>query len=224
MTNYTLTRSKRKTVALYIRDGGAEVRAPLKMPKRDIDRFVASKENWIADKLSQSRERAERREAFALNYGDAVTLRGTEHAITARNGTRAGFDGEVFYLPPNLGPEQIKAGCVQIYRHLAKKHLTGRAAFYAGQMGVTPAAVKINGAKARWGSCSTKRSVNFSWRLMMADDGVIDYVVVHELAHLSEMNHSARFWAIAESVLPDCREREKRLKALNKRLASEDWG
>jgi hypothetical protein len=59
---------------------------------------------------------------------------------------------------------------------------------------------------------------------MMADDSVIDYIVVHELAHLTEMNHSARFWAIVESILPDYRERQKRLRALQKRLANEDWG
>ena len=222
--DYTLTRSNRKTVALYIHDGSVEVRAPLKMPKRDIDRFVASKEQWITDKLSRSQERAERRQAFALNFGDTVMLRGAEHAITARSGTRAGFDGEVFYMPPDLEPGRIKQVCIQIYRRLAKAHLTGRVTAFAGQMSAAPAAVRINGAKTRWGSCSSKRSLNFSWRLMMADDGVIDYVVVHELAHLIEMNHSARFWAIVESVLPDYRERKKRLRVLQERLAGEDWG
>jgi len=224
MIAYTLTRSKRKTVALYIRDGSVEVRAPMKMPKRDIDRFVVSKEKWIMDKLAKSRERAKLREAFTLNYGDTITLRGAEYIITARNGTRAGFDGEVFYLPPNLEPENIKEVCVQIYRRLAKKHLTERVAAYAEKMGVTPAAVKITGAKTRWGSCSSKRNVNFSWRLMMADEIIIDYVVVHELAHLSEMNHSARFWTIVEKVLPDFRGRKKQLRALHERLANEDWG
>ena len=73
MTGYTLTRSKRKTIALYVRNGGVEVRAPLKAPKRDIDKFVASKEKWITDKLAQSNERAIRRENFNLNYGNTVT-------------------------------------------------------------------------------------------------------------------------------------------------------
>jgi len=230
MISFTLIRSKRKTVAIYISGGaeslcgGVEVRAPLRMPKRDIDRFVASKEKWITDKLTHAREQAERREAFTPGYGDTVMLRGAQYAITARSGTRAGFDGEVFYMPPGLEPEQIKKLCVQIYRRLAKAYLPERVAAYMEQMGAAPAAVKINGAKTRWGSCSSKRSVNFSWRLMMADDGVIDYVVVHELTHLSEMNHSPRFWAIVESILPDYRERQKRLRALQERLAGENWG
>ena len=91
-------------------------------------------------------------------------------------------------------------------------------------MSVTPSAVRINGAKTRWGSCSGKKSINFSWRLIMASDDVIDYVVVHELAHLLELNHSARFWAVVEKILPDCRERRKQLRELQKRLATEDWG
>ena len=218
--DYTLTRSKRKTVAIYVRDGGLDVRAPLKMPQRDIDRFVASKEKWITDKLSQSRQRTERREAFSLNYGDAVILRGAEHIISARSEAR---DAEAFCLPPGLTPEQIKEACVAIYRRLAKEHLTGRVAAYAEQMGVIPASVKISGAKTRWGSCSSKRNVNFSWRLIMADDSVIDYVVVHELAHLTEMNHSARFWVIVERVMPNFCDDKKRLRELQKRLANENW-
>ncbi|MCL2342290.1 MAG: M48 family metallopeptidase, partial [Firmicutes bacterium] len=98
-----------------------------------------------------------------------------------------------------------------------------KTAAFAEQMGLKPRAVKINSAKTRWGSCSALKNLNFSWRLAMADDGVIDYVVVHELAHLREMNHSARFWAIVAGVLPDYRERQKRLKALQKRLGNEDW-
>ena len=119
MTDYTLVRSKRKTVAIYIRDGGVEVRAPLKTPKRDIDRFVASKEKWIANKLVISSERLESREMFELTYGDAILLQGKEYRIIARNGNRAGSDGEVFYMPPNLLPEQIKAVCVKTYRNIA---------------------------------------------------------------------------------------------------------
>ena len=88
---YTLTRSKRKTAAIYVRDGSVEVRAPLKMPKRDIDAFVASKEAWITDRLTKSQEQSELRESFALNYGNTVLYRGKEYPIVARNGDRIGF-------------------------------------------------------------------------------------------------------------------------------------
>lgn len=224
MIDYTLTRSKRKTVALYVRGGGVEVRAPLKMPKSDIDKFVASKEKWITERLAKSGELAARRESFELNFGGLIAYRGKQYPIEAKSGNRVGFDGAAFYMPPGLPPGQIKSACAQIYRMLAKRDLTEKTLAFAERMAVVPAAVKINGAKTRWGSCSGRKSINFSWRLIMADDGVIDYVVVHELAHLSEMNHSARFWAIVGNVLPDYKERQARLKALQKRLAAEDWG
>ena len=223
MIEYTLTRSKRKTVALYIRKAGVEVRAPLKMPKRDIDKFVASKENWIKNKLTQVCERQEQRENFTLDYGSTVLYRGKQYPIAAKAGNRVGFDDTAFYMPPELTSEKIKAACVQVYRMLAKRDLTERTLDFAKRMGVTPTAVKINGAKTRWGSCSGKKNINFSWRLIMADDFVIDYVVVHELAHLTEMNHSAKFWAIVEGILPDYKVRQKRLKELQKKLNAEDW-
>ena len=202
MTDYTLTRSRRRTVAIHIKDGVVEVRAPMKMPKRDIDKFVASKKKWITERLAQSQSYADQREAFSLNYGDAVTFRGKEYPLTAKAGTRAGFDGERFYLPPDLTPEQVKSTVVQIYRRLAKLHLSERVKHYAGLMNVSPTAVKINGAKTRWGSCSAKKSLNFSWRLVLADDVVIDYVVVHELAHITEMNHSSRLWRLSLVCCP----------------------
>lgn len=220
---YTLIRSNRRTAAIHIKNGVVEVRAPLNLPKRDIDKFVASKESWITEKLKQSQAYALRRGEFTINYGDKITLTGKTYPLVAKTGTRAGFDGEVFYLPPNLPSDQIKQVVVQTYRRLAKQHIPSRVAYYAREMKTSPTAVKINGAKTHWGSCSGKRSLNFSWRLIMADDAVIDYVVVHELAHIYEMNHSARFWAIVENVLPDYKKRNERLKELQKQLATENW-
>jgi predicted metal-dependent hydrolase len=223
MTDYRINRSRRRTVAIYIKDGNVEVRAPLKMSKSYIDNFVTSKELWITKHLAKSQANAKLREAFMLDYGDTATFRGTEYPLTAKTGTRAGFDGERFYLPPGLSREQIKSLVIQIYCRLAKLYLTDRVAYFARLMGVSPAAVKVNGAKTRWGSCSAKKSVNFSWRLVLADDTVIDYVVVHELAHITQMNHSERFWSAVEDVLPNYRERRKQLKRLQQRLSVEDW-
>lgn len=223
MTAYTLTRSKRKTIALYIRDGAVEVRAPLRAAKRDIDAFVASKEGWIRRTLAAVRESAAARDGFSLAYGSAVTYRGTPYPIAARQGDAAGFDGERFFMPPGLTPPQIRAACAAIYRALAKRLLPERAAIFARRMSLAPTAVKISGAKARWGSCSSRGSLNFSWRLVMADDEAIDYVVVHELAHLAQMNHSPEFWAVVAAVLPDCRARRARLRDLQKKLDAEGW-
>jgi len=217
-----ITRTKRKTLALYISNGVLEVRAPMKMPMHEIERFIASKEKWITGKLAHSAEQTKQREMFQLHYGDSIFYLGNEYPIAAKDGKHIGFDNS-FYMPPNLSPDEVKSACVQIYRNLAKSELTNRVNSFAKFMSVAPSSVKINGAKTRWGSCSARGNINFSWRLMMANSDVVDYVVVHELAHLKEMNHSPKFWAIVVSVLPDYKERQQQLKALQRRLATENW-
>lgn len=97
-------------------------------------------------------------------------------------------------------------------RERAKAELPGRVAFYARVMGLEPAGITITGAKTRFGSCSGKNRLSFSWRLMRYPQGAIDYVVVHELAHIRHKNHSREFYALIEGVLPDYRARQKLLK------------
>jgi predicted metal-dependent hydrolase len=224
MMEYTLIRSKRRTMAIHIkRDMTLEVRAPLKMPKTEIDRFVMSKRGWIERHLAEMEQRARNKAEFSVNYNDTVSLQGREYPVTAREGNRAGFDGQRFFLPPGLSPDEIKRVIVQVYKSIAKRILTNKVMDYSKQMGVMPTAVKVNSAKTRWGSCSAKNSINFSWRLVMADDDVINYVVVHELAHIREHNHSERFWKVVASVLPDYKGRQKKLKEFQLKLAGEDW-
>jgi predicted metal-dependent hydrolase len=223
-TPYSLLRSKRKTLALQIKAGELIVRAPLKLPKSDIDKFIASKESWIADKLAQSKEKLEQQKAFSLTYGDKLLFRGQELTIEAgRANSKPGIDGNTIYLPPDLNSDKIRDACKRLCRRLAKEHISKRVELISHHMGVTPSAIKITSARTRWGSCSSKKSINFSWLLIMADDDAIDYVIVHELAHITEMNHSKRFWAIVEKVLPDYRLRKARLKELQKRLIAENW-
>lgn len=221
---YKLLRSRRGTVAIHITDdAGVEVRVPLGMPEGEIDRLVDSKEKWIREHLMSRERQLEAKSAFSLDYGDMLTLCGREYPLCSQDGGRVGFDGEHFYIPPGLSPEEIKQAAVQIYRRLAKNILTNKVIEYVGQMDVQPIAVKINGAKTRWGSCSGKNSLNFSWRLIMADEGIIDYVVVHELAHIKEHNHSPAFWAVVGGVFPDYELRKKGLRRLQEKLAGEDW-
>jgi predicted metal-dependent hydrolase len=221
---YKLIRTRRKTVALYVRaDATTEVRAPLKMPQADIDRFVAAKADWLREKLALVEARRAKQASFRIEYGGALLLRGIEVPIRAYDGKTAEYDGEAVLMPANLTPEELKRRAVELYKALARVELAERTRVFAARFGVSPESVRVNGAKTRWGSCSGKRRINFSWHVMMADDALIDYVVVHELAHLLEMNHSERFWSLIAGILPDYESRKKRLRELQTRLGGEKW-
>lgn len=98
------------------------------------------------------------------------------------------------------------------YRKEAKLRLKDRVDYYAPIMGVTYDRIAVKAAKTRWGSCSAQGNLNFHWKLILMPQEVLDYVVVHELAHRKEMNHSPRFWAEVEKILPDYKIRRKWLK------------
>ncbi len=98
------------------------------------------------------------------------------------------------------------------YRELARVKLKERAEYFSRKMGVSYERISIRAAKTRWGSCSGKGNLNFHWKLILMPPQVLDYVVVHELAHRKEMNHSPAFWAEVERILPDYREQRKWLK------------
>ena len=224
MIPYTLMRSRRKTVAIHItKDAAVEVRAPLKMPKTYIDKFIMEKEKWIEKHLVKREGINQTKSAHILNYGDNVLLGGYLYPIRARDGKRAGFDGECLYMPPGFTPDEVKRAVIQIYKLTAKRIIQEKVNEHLQIIGVAPTAIRITGAKTRWGSCSGKNSINFSWRLAMADNDVIEYVIVHELCHIKEHNHSPHFWAAVESVMPDYKARQKRLKLLQKNLAIQNW-
>lgn len=94
----------------------------------------------------------------------------------------------------------------------AKRIFPERTAYFAKRMGVDYGRITIQEQKTRWGSCSSKGNLNFNWKLVLLAPELLDYVVVHELAHRREMNHSKNFWKIVEAELPDYRERRRRLK------------
>ncbi|MCD7841562.1 MAG: M48 family metallopeptidase [Lachnospiraceae bacterium] len=97
----------------------------------------------------------------------------------------------------------------------AAMYIPERVAYFADRMGISYGRITIREQKTRWGSCSSAGNLNFNWKLMLVPKELLDYVIVHELAHRREMNHSPQFWAIVEQELPDYRERRQRLKNVN---------
>ena len=170
MTPYTLVRSSRRTLSLEVtRELTVLVRAPMRCPKGEIDRFVERCEGWIAEHMEQQRRRLE------------------------------------------AHPEPAEEERLALIER-AKRELPGRVARYAAIMGVEPSGITITGARKRFGSCSGKNRLCFTWRLMTYPDEAIDSVVVHELAHIVHKNHGREFYALVESVMPDYRRRAQLLK------------
>ncbi len=170
MRDYVLIRSSRRTMSLEVtRELTVQVRAPLRTPKKEIDRFVERHEAWICKHLEKQRLRA--------------------------------------LANPEPTEEEKK---VLIAR--AKKELPEKVAHYAAIMGVQPTGITVTGASKRYGSCSAKNRLCFTWRLMRCPDEAIDSVVVHELAHIIHKNHGPRFYELILSVMPDYYERKKMLE------------
>ncbi|MDO4289066.1 MAG: SprT family zinc-dependent metalloprotease [Eubacterium sp.] len=217
--DYRIVRSKRKRLAIYVKaDGSVEVRAPLKYPESEIRRFVEEKADWIEAHSQAAKARQKQREAFTLAIGDTLRLMDGRYPLVS--GKKACFDGHCFFVRLE---EEIKPQVVALYRQAAREIIGEKVAHWEPRVGASAAGIKINGARTRWGSCSGKNSLNFSWRLMMAPEAAVDYVVVHELCHILERNHSQNFWAQVARVMPDYRLRQQQLKALALQLSREDW-
>lgn len=224
MLSYHLIRSRRKTIAVSItKDAQVEVRAPLKAPVSLIEGFLTEKESWIQTHLEQRKQELLKRANFSVGEGDRLLYLGREYPVYLSSEHRSPhFDGEKFILPKKDFSE-IKSMLIELYKGLAKRYIEKQVRHYSGIVGAVPSAVKIGSAKTRWGSCSGKNSLNFTWKLILASREAVDYVVVHELCHILQHNHSARFWREVERVLPDYKERELLLRQLQKRLVMEDW-
>ena len=168
--SYHWIRSRRKTIAIQIdRNGQVILRTPYGITKRQAEKFLDEKKDWILKNIRQ------------------VENRKTDQIMISEEQRREGIER-------------------------AKRIFPERTAYFALRMGVDYSRITIREQKTRWGSCSSKGNLNFNWKLILLAPELLDYVVVHELAHRREMNHSKNFWKIVEAELPDYRERRRRLK------------
>ncbi|MDR1496674.1 MAG: Maf family protein [Clostridiales Family XIII bacterium] len=119
---------------------------------------------------------------------------------------------------------EVKEHLIPLLKGLARAILPARTRDRATAMGVRPTKVSVGNARKRWGSCNSKGGIRYTWRIMLGDDADMDYLVVHELAHLKHLNHSKRYWNFVASVLPDCKERRKKLRELYRAIEREGWG
>ena len=220
--NYTIHYSKRKSMALRILpDASIEVRCPLGTSKDTVEQFVQSKQEWLFKNVPVIKKQTEQRAHFSIRPGCQLRYLGKYYPLELAAATA--FDGNKFTLSSHLHPEQYKSSIILLYKSLAKEYIIKRVQQLAEAIGVVPESVKVNSAKTHWGTCSTKKRLNFTWKLIMAAPDSVDYVIVHELAHILYPNHSKDFYSGVASIFPDFRLREKCLKDLSQKLMLENW-
>ncbi len=127
------------------------------------------------------------------------------------------FDGNSFLIP-NGTDEEKHNSLTTLFKGIARKYLTERCLKLSKKTGLAPAQIRLGSANGRWGCCTAKKAIIFSWRLIHCPPDVIDYVICHELAHLREMNHSKKFWQEVEKICPDCKVLREKLKLFSSTL------
>jgi predicted metal-dependent hydrolase len=185
-----------RRLRLVVRAGRPlEVTVPRGTGDRALRRFLNESAGWIADRLNEARERATRTHTLGLEQQGTAWLGGEALAVRqgpGRNG--AARRGRTIFVS---GPEPA-AALERWYRREARAVLKASAAREAARLGLAYARIAIRDQRTRWGSCSVRGTLSFNWRLVLAPPEVLDYVVVHELLHLREHNHSSAFWALLD--------------------------
>lgn len=205
---------KRKTLGLVVeRDKSVVVLAPKGTSEATIENFVERRKAWLFEKINYSPKFGEPKPETPFISGKSVSYLGKNYRLDVTEEQLEGirFTGKFLISKDRLdeGPELLEAW----YKEKAKEKITPKVKQYAAQLGVEYNDILISDLKYRWGSCTLKGNLNFNWRLIKAPHFVINYVVIHELAHLLELNHSERFWNIVRVQMPNYLEAKEWLRA-----------
>ena len=217
--SYRFERSRRRSIGFLVGPDGLVVRAPTWVPMREVDAAVQEKSTWIVAKLQQARQRQTEQfqSAIEWTHGAAVPYLGrTVQLCVLQRGALPSHvpldDTLPVSLPPDAGPTQVREAAQAWLKKKALVLFEARLQHFAPLLGVRWKKLSLSSASTRWGSARSDGHIRLNWRLIHLPVSQIDYVVVHELAHLREMNHSPRFWDTVGEVMPDYAERRQALK------------
>lgn len=220
----TIIRStRRKTAAIKVDLSGVTVRVPQSLAQRRIRALVAEKRDWVERKLEVSEQKrraiaAHEERSEHLDNGSLILIQGRHIPLDLREDQQmsvAEEAGQLIVRGPDAmsgEPEQRRALVEQWLYARAVEELHFCVNVYKQKVGASPSTLQIKDYRARWGSCKPDGSIQLNWRLIHAPMHIMDYVVVHELCHLLEMNHSPRFWSEVERVDPQYRIKRQWLK------------
>ncbi len=215
------TSPRRRTVGMRIDESGLTVHAPARLGKKMLESMLLQRADWIINKLGEWREKQV--PAMAWRDGERLLFLGNEISlcltVDARSRKPALEAGRLLLALPAPDEQAVVARkVVQWYRREAMADFTRRIELLAARLGVAPSAIALSSARTRWGSCNSRGEIRLNWRLIQAPPHIIHYVAAHELAHLKEMNHSPKFWAIVAKLCPEYLAARHELKTLSARL------
>ena len=210
---YLLRRGTRRTIGLSIDHRGLRVGAPRRTSLAEVETLIRKHGEWVVEKLDEWRTRR-RPEPLRIVDGVRLSFLGDEIEIGIAIGANRAIwaPGRLtLCMKPGVAPGPVLEKAL---RERAREHFASRLAPLAAVIGVSVPALALSSARTRWGSCSTKSGIRLNWRLIHFPEAIIDYVVVHELAHLRHMNHGPRFWSLVEVGCPDYRAARVELQRL----------
>jgi predicted metal-dependent hydrolase len=209
---FLLIRSSRRTLALEIKpDATIVVRAPRRVPLKEIHRFVAGHDDWISRKRAEVLARP-RSAAKEFTDGENFLLLGQSCGLCLIDNASLDVDFDGRLLLSAQAQPYARDAIVAWYKHRARQEFRQRTEIHAAAMGYHPSGIRITSPLRRWGSCGITDCLNFNWRLVMAPPEIIDYVVVHELAHIHYKSHGADFWGLVAKFYPNHRKARRWLK------------
>lgn len=224
---YRLVRSnrRRRTIEITIEPDGVRVASPMRTPNAEIEATVREREAWIRKHLAAPREMPR---VATYEDGETLTFLGRPvpllvHERPGRPRAALDFFNLRVSVPPRLDADRrqatVRTTVLNWYRERAVEVIPLRVEGWARSMGCEPSRVVVKEQKQRWGSCGPDGVLRFNWRLVLGAPALLDYVVVHELAHLRHPHHGPAFWRAVARHMPDYRERRNRLREWGRTLA-----
>lgn len=200
-------RARRISLRVSSIDGKVTLTCPKGVREAEALGFAEEKADWLRANLSK------RPEEVVVGLGVEVPIRGAMVRVVAGGGRAVTLRSDAGEVAVPGRPERAGARLLGFLKELARARLAEASDRYAAALGREYSRLTLRDTRSRWGSCSSAGGLMYSWRLIMAPDSVLDYVAAHEVAHLAEMNHSARFWAEVERLYGDHRAARQWLKA-----------
>jgi hypothetical protein len=215
---YSIKRARRKTLGLYVKDGLVEVRTPYFVNHADIHQWVAEKAGWVEERLLEAQQKAE--EKPDISHGGEILFLGKPRQLQLTAGQPAINEENEAIVITHRSNTNIHALLEKWLKEEARLYLTERIGEIAETMQETGNihGIQFRKTRSKWGHCTSKGILQFNWLIIMAPTEVIDYLIIHEISHLQQMNHSPAFWQRVSQFCPDYKTPRHWLKENGHRL------